>query len=35
MPGLTEHKRFALDWIGERARRFSDWHLRIWEYVLM
>ena len=33
MPGLTEQKRFALDWIGERARRFSDWHLRIWEYA--
>jgi aminobenzoyl-glutamate utilization protein B len=33
MPGLTQQKRFALDWIDERARRFSDWHLRIWDYA--
>src|SRR4029077_7644006 len=33
MPGLTDQKRFALDWIDERASRFSDWHLRIWDYA--
>jgi aminobenzoyl-glutamate utilization protein B len=33
MPGLSQQKRFALEWIDERARRFSDWHLKIWEYA--
>ncbi len=32
MPELTQHKRFALEWIDERARRFSDWHMKIWNY---
>jgi aminobenzoyl-glutamate utilization protein B len=33
MPGvveLTEHKRFALDWIESNRPRFSEWNLQIW-----
>jgi len=30
---MTEEKRYALDWIDEHARRFSDFHLRIWNYA--
>ena len=33
MPGLTQQKRFALEWIDEQSHRFSDWHLKIWEYA--
>jgi aminobenzoyl-glutamate utilization protein B len=33
MPGLSKQKQFALDWIDEQARRFSDWHLKIWHYA--
>lgn len=33
MPGLTEQKRFAFEWLDEQYRRFSDWHLRIWDYA--
>ena len=33
MPGLTQQKRFALEWIDDQSRRFSDWNLKIWEYA--
>jgi aminobenzoyl-glutamate utilization protein B len=33
MPDLSQQKRFALEWIDERARRFSDWHVKIWQYA--
>lgn len=33
MPELSKQKRFALEWIDEQAGRFSDWHVRIWEYA--
>ncbi len=33
MPGLTPQKRFAFEWIDEQSRRFSDWHLKIWNYA--
>jgi len=29
----TKQKQFALEWLDERARRFSDWHLKIWNYA--
>ena len=30
---MTSQKRHALEWIDEHARRFSDFHLRIWNYA--
>ena len=33
MVTMTGQKRYALDWIDEHARRFSDFHLRIWNYA--
>ena len=30
MVTMTSHKRHGLEWIDEHARRFSDFHLRIW-----
>ena len=33
MVTMTGQKRYALDWIEEHARRFSDFHLRIWNYA--
>ncbi|MGH7126166.1 MAG: M20/M25/M40 family metallo-hydrolase, partial [Stellaceae bacterium] len=33
MPGLTQQKRFAFEWLDEQSRRFSDWHLKIWDYA--
>src|SRR6516165_2081752 len=33
MPGLTQQKRFALEWIDEQSHRFSEWNLKIWEYA--
>jgi aminobenzoyl-glutamate utilization protein B len=33
MPGLTQQKRFALEWIDEQSHRFSDWNVKIWEYA--
>src|SRR6266851_3206294 len=30
---MTNEKRYALEWIDEHARRFSDFHLRIWNYA--
>jgi aminobenzoyl-glutamate utilization protein B len=28
-----KEKQFAVDWIQENAKRFSDWHVRIWNYA--
>ena len=33
MAMVTAVKRYALGWIDERERRFSDFHLRIWNYA--
>jgi aminobenzoyl-glutamate utilization protein B len=33
MATMTGEKRYALGWIEEHARRFSDFHLRIWNYA--
>ena len=33
MARMTGEKRHALEWIDEHARRFSDFHLRIWNYA--
>ena len=33
MVTMTGQKRYALDWIDKHARRFSDFHLRIWNYA--
>jgi aminobenzoyl-glutamate utilization protein B len=33
MATMTDQKRYALEWIDEHARRFSDFHLRIWNYA--
>ena len=33
MMTMTSQKRYALDWIDEHTRRFSDFHLRIWNYA--
>jgi hypothetical protein len=33
MAAKTNEKRYALEWIDEHARRFSDFHLRIWNYA--
>ena len=33
MPGLSKQKQFALEWLDERRRRFSDWHLKIWNFA--
>jgi hypothetical protein len=33
MAMMTSEKRYALEWIDEQARRFSDFHLRIWNYA--
>src|SRR6516165_8704864 len=33
MPTMTDEKRYALEWIGEHARRFSDFHSLIWNYA--
>ena len=30
---MTNEKRYALEWIDEHARRFSDFHLGIWNYA--
>jgi len=30
MPTMTDEKRYALEWIDEHARRFSDFHSRFW-----
>jgi len=33
MPTMTDEKRYALEWIDEHARSFSDFHSRIWNYA--
>ncbi len=33
MPQLSKQKQFVLAWLDEQARRFSDWHLKIWNYA--
>ena len=33
MATMTNEKRYALEWIDEHARRFSDFHVRIWGYA--
>ena len=33
MSALDKHKQYAIDWIDENARRFSDFHLEIWNYA--
>ena len=33
MATMTNEKRYALEWIDEYAGRFSDFHLRIWNYA--
>src|SRR5271167_3875979 len=33
MATMTGEKRYALEWIDEHTRRFSDFHLRIWNYA--
>src|SRR5713101_3246274 len=30
---MTNEKRYALEWIDEHVRRFSDFHLGIWNYA--
>ena len=33
MSALDKQKQYAIDWIEENARRFSDFHLEIWHYA--
>src|SRR5208282_450101 len=33
MSERCKEKQFAVDWIQENAKRFSDWHVRIWNYA--
>ena len=35
MMTITSQKRYALDWIDEHTRRFSDFHLRIWSPIFI
>src|SRR5258708_36911985 len=33
MSAFDKQKQYAIDWIVENARRFSDFHLEIWNYA--
>jgi metal-dependent amidase/aminoacylase/carboxypeptidase family protein len=33
MATMTKEKRYALEWFDEHAGRFSEFHLRIWNYA--
>ncbi|MFI4986243.1 MAG: amidohydrolase, partial [Alphaproteobacteria bacterium] len=33
MAELYEAKKYAIEWIEKNAKRFSDWHMRIWHYA--
>ena len=33
MVTMTSPKHYALEWIDEHTRRFSDFHQRIWNYA--
>ena len=33
MANIDKHKQYAIDWIQQSAPRFSEWHVRIWNYA--
>ena len=33
MANIDKHKQYAIDWVQQSAPRFSDWHVRIWNYA--
>src|SRR5260370_10408786 len=33
MSAFDNQKQYAIDWIVENAKRFSDFHLKIWNYA--
>jgi aminobenzoyl-glutamate utilization protein B len=33
MVTMTSQKRYALEWVDEHTRRFSEFHLRVWNYA--
>ncbi len=33
MANIDKHKQYAIDWIQRSAPRFSEWHVRIWNYA--
>ena len=33
MTNVYKEKQYAIDWLQENAKRFSDWHVKIWNYA--
>ena len=33
MSGMSKAKHAAFEWLDRQAERFSQWHLKIWEYA--